>query len=93
MMNGAFHAKFDPIISGTADLLKRKGIEKTEFLWDSIRKRQGNIYSPSTEHFTGYAQYPRPISKLLQKRVKSKRSVSTASNPRKLKSRLNNYLK
>ena len=66
MMNGAYHSKFDPSITGAADSLKRKGIDQTKYLWNSIRKRREDVYSPPTEHFAGYAQYPRPVSKLLK---------------------------
>lgn len=77
LKNGTFEAKFNHKISGTANLLKRKKVEKTDSLWRSIRPLNYSIYTPSTEKFDGYTQYPRPRSRRISNLKKKKRYYST----------------
>lgn len=49
-----------------------------------------NLYTPPTEHFEGYTQYPRPVSKYLNN-LKQKERFHTTSDGRSRQVRKNNF--
>lgn len=73
MGNGTFQAKFDYKVSGTANLLIRKKARNSEYLCNSVRDAKHELYTPSTEKFDGYTQYPRPVSRHMNDMKKKRR--------------------
>ena len=90
LKNGSYPVKFNPQVTGTASLLERKKYENVRHLWNSVRDGTRRLYTPSTEKFDGYSQFPRPVTNFLGNMKQHDRNkASIISKLRRLKN--NNF--
>ena len=45
--------------------MRENKYEHARFLWKSVREAKRRLYTPSTDKFDGYSQYPRPVTRNL----------------------------
>ena len=64
--------------------------ENVRHLWNSVREGNRKLYTPSTEKFDGYSQFPRPVTNNLGNMKQHDRAKSSViSKIRRLKN--NNF--
>ena len=74
------------------EFLKENKYDNIRNLWKSVREAKRKLYTPSTDKFDGYSQYPRPVTNYLDNLKKSENSNRPTFSKIKIQ-RNNNFFK